>query len=525
MHTFTYDTFGRITKIVQPGDTLDKPTEQYAYHYGSPRSWVKTEKREISGQDGVLTSITYYDGLGRKLQTRLEGEDGKVVVAEAVTFDLRGQVRDQYLSYYAKAATLDYAPPEMDKPKTTTLYDPLARTLKTINPDSTEMRTQYRLLAQDLYDEEDSNPASPHFNTPTTQRFDGLNRLVRVLERNGKETYTTSYTYDLLGHLTSITDAQGNVKHQIFDALGRKLSSDDPDRGHMAYTYDDAGNLLETVDAKGQHIRYTYDGANRLTTENYVAAADDNIPDVVYHYDDDVSPDYPDAHNTRGMLAWIEDPSGREYLSYDARGNLAGRIKRIAVPGSNSLDFVTLMRYDDLNRLVGFTYPDGTIVNYQYNAQSLLEAIPGYVANIDYAATGQRTAIATADGVTTAYMYDNRQRVIELRSANQPGTVLQDWRYGFDGAGNILHIDDLRPGPRTPLGARTPAGDDSRTFTLDDLYRLTSVRYTAGADHIDYAYDAIGNLIKKTSNLPALNLGEMRYGQTGPRELPAVPTP
>ncbi|MCB0124793.1 MAG: VCBS repeat-containing protein, partial [Caldilineaceae bacterium] len=253
LHTFEYDTFGRISKIVQPGDTLEKPTEQFTYHFNSPRSWIKVEHREISGQDGVFTTLTYYDGLGRKLQMRSEGEDGKVVVSDAVAFDLRGQVRDHYLTYYAEPATWDYAPAKIDKPKTSTLYDPMGRAIKMINPDDTEVYTQYRPLAQEFYDEEDTNPASTHFDTPTTQHFDGLQRLVVVEERNGKETYTTSYAYDLLGNLTSITDAQGNIKRQTFDALGRKLSSDDPDRGHMAYIYDDAGNLLETMDAKEQH--------------------------------------------------------------------------------------------------------------------------------------------------------------------------------------------------------------------------------------------------------------------------------
>lgn len=515
---FRYDSLARLTALVKPGDTLELPTQVFSYTLGGAVSAVTTESRVRSGTADVFRSVSYVDGLGRQLQTRTDGEDGKVVVRDAMTFNARGKERDKFLPYYATTPTLAYSPPDASLPKTSAMYDPLLRQVRTTNPDGTFGRTEYRPFEQTVFDDEETNPASPHFNQPKTFRFDGLGRQIQTLEHSGTFTYTTSFGYDLLDNLTSITDANGNVKRQTFDGLKRKLSMDDLDRGVMTYTYDDAGNLLETVDAKGQHLQYTYDGVNRILTETDGSTGSGAAPDVRYHYDADLAAEHSDAANAMGRLAWIEDRSGREYRTYDARGNLAGRIKRLSVPGHGpALDFVTLMRYDDMERPIELTYPDGVTVTYRYNGQSLLDAIPGYVDHVGYLASGQRAALATSDGVQTSYGYDSRLRLTDLHAADPHGAALQSLRYHFDGVSNIVGIDDLR-------SDRTTADDDTRAFTLDDLYRLTEVRYPAGAgDHIDYAYDPLGNLVHQASNIPSSDLGDLQYGQAaGPHALTQV---
>ena len=515
---FVYDGLARLAAIVRPDDSLTLPSQTFIYRAGSAVSSVTTESRKQSATSNVYRTITYVDGLGRPLQTRSEGENGKVVVKDATTFNLRGGLHEKFLPYYAANAALDYAAIEAGQTKLSFTYDPLQRPVSMINPDHTITRTLYLPLETVRYDEEDVQPSSPHYNTPTTLRYDGRGRLIQVLERNNSEVYTTTYGYDVLDNLISIIDTQGNLKRQRFDWLNRKIVIDDPNRGVKTFIYDDVGNVLETVDAKGQSITYTYDGVNRIRSENFVLTPGDTTPEIVYHYDADLAAEYPDANHTQGRLSWVEDPSGREYLSYDGRGNLAGKIKRILQPGSNiALDFVTLMQYDAMDRLVATTYPDGVTLTYQYNDQALLESIPGYLTNIDYIASDQRDQVLTSDGVTTDHDYDNRLRMATLRAFNAAGTALQAWHYQFDAASNITQIDDLRPD-------RTLADDDSRLFTLDNLYRLTSVKYAAGAqDRVDYTYDPLGNLTRKTSTLPSENLGEMRYGQAaGPHALTQV---
>lgn len=517
-HTYTYDTFGRLSSIVHPGDTVAQPTQRFRYEIGSPRSAIFSEYRERSGEDEFYTTVTYFDGLGRKLQVRSEAEDSQVMVTEATLFNARQSARDEFLPYYDTG--MAYRAPDPALPHVTQIYDPMSRAVRRNHPDGTFTRVDYQPLVQVLYDEENTNPASPYHNMPRTLTFDGQERLVTVEElnqvHNQLQRYTTRYSYDYLGNLTEIVDTEGNVKRQFFDALSRKIAIDDPDRGRADFTHDDNGNVIESVDAKGQRLHFAYDAANRIVALNLVTGADDRTPEMRYHYDADLSTDYPDATNTQGRLAWVEDESGAEYLSYDDRGNMTGRIKRVIVPESNDrIDFAMRMEYDTMQRMVAYSYPDGVVQQFRYNEQSFVDAIPGFVNNIDYIALGKRSRITTADGATTHYGYDARQRMETLRTVGQDGTIYQDWRYQLNGLSSIERIDDLRPN-------KTAADDDTRTFRYDALQRLTRVQYASG-DHIAYEYDPIGNLMGKVSSLPEADLNTFNHGgAAGPHAVTQV---
>lgn len=528
-NAYTYDTFGRITRIVKPGDTLLLPTQQFTYTLGSPRSSIVTAQRERSGTADVRLGVTYFDGLGRKLQTRGEAEvSGQFVVQEALTFNARQSERDKFLPYLDD--TFAYAPPDPRLPRTTLYYDPMKRITRTVNPDGTFSSVTHHPLEQVQYDEEDNTPGSTHFDTPKMLDYDGLERLVGVQEINHMggqlQVYNTSYAYNPLGHLTVITDAMGNVKTMQYDSLSRKVYMDDPDRGEMFYTYDDAGNLVQTVDAKGQVISTTYDAAKRPLAELWVLDDTSVYTAAVYHYDTDLSSLHPDARNTLGQVAYIEDQAGAVYFSYNERGSVAGQIRRFETSpltpllqgegntpfppvggraGEGGVEFTTLMQYDAMDRLTQLTYPDGMTVTYEYNAQGLLERIPGYVEDVDYIASGQRAAIAYANSVTTTYDYDIRLRMRYLQSLNSQA-ALQDMRYAFDNSSDIVSITDNRPD-------RTAENDQTQVFAYDDLYRLTGAVGTYG--QIDYAYNSVGNMISKTSTTAdeRLNLGDMRYGE------------
>lgn len=516
-YLFVYDAFGRITKLVKPGDTVVLPTQAFSYNLGSPRSSISTALRQQSGTTNVLTSTVYFDGLGRKLQTRRQAENNQVVVEGAMNFNIRQSERDSWLPYFA--TDFAYAAPDPASPHTSKRYDPLGRLLQATNPDGSFSSVSYQPLTQVQFDEEDNRPASPSFNTPKTLFYDGLERLVGVEEVNivngATERYTTRYAYDRLGNLTQITDALGNIKTMQYDALSRKLFMDDPDHGVMQYSYDDNGNLIQTTDAKGQVIRTSYDAANRKQVEQWSQPDGSFKTAFTWHYDADLSPFHADAGNTLGQVTYIEDSEGATFFSYDARGNVAGRLRRFAAEGWS---FVTRRAYDAQDRLTQLTYPDGFTVNYAYNTQGLLEHISGFVENVDYNAANRRTTIAYTNGAVTGYHYDLRQRLDQMRTTASQ-RLLQDLAYQFDGVSNIIAITDNRPD-------RTAANDQNQRFQYDALYRLTQSTGTYG--QIDHAYNAIGNMIRQNATGSAgspidarLNLNEMKYGEngTGPHAL------
>ena len=490
---FQYDTFGRLSAIIKPGDTAEYPTQHFVYSLASPVSQLQTSSREASGKPGTFDTLSYFDGLGRKLQTRSEAEAGQWVVSEAASFNLRKGIQRQWLPYFDTSQ--NYAAPSLDKPNTLMSYDARSRSIQETNPDGSLRRTVYRPLEKVQYDEEDNRTGGVHIDTPTSTFTDGRNRLVEVRERNGADTYTTRYAYDGLDNLVKITDHEGNVKTLFFDGLGRKTAMDDPDKGTMVYRYDDAGNLLETTDAKQQKVNYTYDAANRILTESQLG----NVK-VRHHYDSDLPAQ--SLHNTLGRLAWVEDEAGSETYSYDSRGRIIQQTRNL-----DGLHFMTGMAYDAMDRLTALGYPDGSRVSYLYNAMNRLEAVPGYVNNIDYTPTGQKAAFAYANGAQSSFTYDERQRLNWL-SSTVNSTALQDLAYYYDQSSNITRIADQR-------AVKTPE-DRSADYHYDDLYRLSGA--TATTWNEQYQYNPIGNMTFKS------DLGLMGYGAgpAGPHALTAV---
>jgi len=582
---YGYDPMGRLVHMVKPGDSSEYPSSEYQYALAVPAgatgvvNYIETRLRdrtEILNPKSEMYLITrkYSDGLGRPLMSRGEAEPApgssapRVVVGGAVLFNARQKpVRTLNPFFTAQSgsleellafesieapnwrgqfvgdgglATLDLA----SAPASTIEYDATLRAIRTINPDGSAGQTAYEPYITRIFDENDADPASVHFNTPMVHFFDGLGRLIRVdelvrldgdgLPSESLNAWTTRYQYDLNDALTRITDSQDNVKEMRYDALGRKVFMNDPDAGASARVYDDASNLVETVDAKGQRITYTYDGAHRLLTEDYHDEASAEFsyhrsPDVAYFYDQPASQvDLGDgtrstARNTQGQLAYVDDASGQEHNSFDDRGRIEWTVKRIPDPqlgplfrdgpGPRALvAYKTAFDYDAMDRVTRLIYPDNDEVGYEYNARGLMRRIAGgpngaILSNIVYTPSAQEAQRDYGNGVVTTYDYDSRQRLRHLRSVFRPlasQRTLMDFAYTFDAASNLEAIQDRRPLSAIPPG---DARRNTQNFSYDDLYRLTRVQYnlpnppSGNGGEIHYRHDRIGNLLVQSSDI------------------------
>ncbi len=525
---YRYDYYGRLVKIVRPGDSDLLPSLSFDYTLADPEngllydydeagiltltqeaalaSSVLTSAREASGQAGTFDSIRYVDGMGRKLALVQEAATG-FLAKEALVFNAKGSTRFTFLPY--SVASQAFQAPSMGESKTESIYDAAGRPVLRVNPPDkdgavTGAITQHLPLEKV---ETDENLNAKRFF------YDGLERLIEVHEENGTDIYVTTYEYDPLGNLAGIVDAQNNVKTMYYDGLGRKVEMNDPDAGRKTYVYDSAGNLIQTTDNKGQVVQFTYDGANRVLAEDYLDSAAKN-PDVTFHYDA-TSPEYPYATNTKGELAWVEDLSGASFFSYDPVGNVEWMVKRIA-GGDSKSDYRLSYMYDAMSRVKSMTYPDGDRIYYVYDDGALLQSIPAIVSEILYHPSGQIDSILYANNVLTEYSYDPRYRLTRLKTTSQSRTQepLQDLHYTMDGVNNITSIVDGRVlPPDSPKSA-------SQTFAYDDLYRLVHAE-GLGYGEIDFQYDRIGNMIYKKSpedpdpghiDDPLINLGNMTIG-------------
>jgi RHS repeat-associated protein len=584
---FGFDTFGRLNSITKPYDTASFPTATFSYFLqesvggGQTANYIETDLREVAGQAGKYSSRSYFDGLGRKMMTRSQSDtNGVMIVNDADLFNQREGVWRTFLPYF-ESGTLDFNPVNQSGSYVETDHDALGReTVKSQPPTPPEnyrafSQTAYGPLTRLVQDEEQTQPSSPHFGAGMFYAEDGLRgsdghgRLRQVEEivhlsstgqtTGGLNTWLTQYNYDTLDDFLGYIDSQGNQKFFQYDALMRKTFMNDPDRGVMQWSYDPASNVTNTVDAKGQQIGYTYDGANRLQTETYF----DGLPmppwrpssanSVIYHYDVPFA-NIPvgngtttTAQNTLGKLAWVQDLSGEEHTSYDARGRVAFTIKRLPDPeflsatnvqATSLVSYQTAFQFDSLDRTIGLTYPDGDAIGYTFNQRNLLNSIQGgvnsltqngnVIQNITYAASGQLASILYGNGILTQYGYDPRLRLSSINTApaTNHSAPLIAFGYVFDDASNIKSISDNRP------TSAVAAGDPRRNnqvFGYDDLYRITSAGYgfsgpgdlTSDNGTISYAYDQIGNMLRQISSftntdsltgLPTVNLGQMSSG-------------
>lgn len=434
---YGYDAYGRLTSTIKPGDSAALPTEMYEYRMSDPfrgelydydaagalalspssptASSVTTRLREEEGQTGTFDVVNFVDGLGRELATIEEDESG-FVVANAVRFNGRATVREVFQPY--RSASAGYSLPVVGPTRQRTIqrYDATGRLIETVNPEDRDgqvssVSTVYEPLARAVFDENGNETKYLH---------DGLERLVEVQETNLGERYVTRYTYNPVDSLLQITDAQLNERAFEYDGLQRRTSINDPNRGITTHVYDDASNMIERLDAKGQRITNTYDGLNRLKSEDYhdtgLPFSYDRSPDVTYTYDVPTGPvDLGNGHsgipeNTAGFLTGVVDLSGEEHVSYDARGRVGWRVKRLVDPAvAAAVSFKTEMTYDSMDRVRDLIYPDGDRVQHVYNRRNKLEQIAGgpsgfVISNVNYRTSGQLERIDYGNGIATDYI-------------------------------------------------------------------------------------------------------------------------
>lgn len=521
LSTYHFDALGRLEKVVKPGDTNEKPTLKYTYVLNSPVSYVESNQRQRFGEDDTVDSRDYFDGLGRKLQTKVRAEDGRFVVKEAAAFNQRMTMKEKYFPYFAARSTFEYEPVDSAQPKISSAYDPIGREVVTVQPDGSFSSTVYAPLQKTVFDEENTEPTSPHYNRPKTYTHDGLERLVEVTERVGGDMYITSYTYDPLGNLTRFVDAERNPPTIFtYDGLSRKVAADDPDRGITRFTYFDTGSIQSQTDAKAQIIQYGYDSANRIQTEVFFVPGQQPQTHAIYHYDSErpigLPSDHPVLANTQGRLVYAEDLNGQSVFSYDDRGNIILETRK-----NERTFYTTQFRYDAADKLSTLTYPDPSLppehlltISHQYNVRGLLASIPNFANQITYQPSGQIESVLYGNGVLTSNSYDIRNRLSVLYT-DAPGErwrVIQDSKYDYDRVGNILAITDRR-------ADALDEANRTECFEYDDAHRLIHVegRCQQRAYYLDFSYSPTGNLIYKASDRPEIHIGSLRYGeQAGP---------
>ncbi len=347
---------------------------------------------------------------------------------------------------------------------------------------------------------------------------------------------STIYSYDDAGRMTAVTKADGGITTYAYDPMGHLLSLTDPLRQPQStpesggdcgtagtgdgldddsdtyvddgcpstiYSYDTAGRRTSMTDALGHTTDYGFDPAGQMTS-----MTDALTHSVLFGFDlagQQTSVTNADGYTTAytyddlGNVATKTDPLDRtQQWEYDPAGNLLDTI--------DARDVEVDYDYYDNNQLQDVTF-DGGNVSYTYDDIGRREHMYDSTGTTtwNYDAASNVTSINSPNG-TVAYTYDdaNDRQTMTLPSD-------RTFTYGYDATSGMLssitdwqdrEIDFTYDADGNRTGITRPNGLDS-TYTYDLADRLTAIDHANSGGTIqsfDYTLDAIGNRTAVTSN-------------------------
>lgn len=513
---YSYDESGRVDTVKGPIELASGRQYTIAFEYfpDADVPYAHTMHYD-SAYDSNIETFSFSDGLGRLVQTKksallfgnanTEDEPGFIVSGKTL-YDAFYRAVSIYQPTFEPAGTPgqynskpDNVTPTMQE------FDVQDRLVKVILPDGS--------TATHGYSVGNYNSETVHIDSLT----DALNNItVTFIKANGKQAANarktadgdiyTSYSYNGVGELISITDPLGNISTSEYDMLGRKLTFEHPDAGKNEFTYDDAGNLTGKITANlrkqipdGGSIAYKYD-RERLLEIIYPR----NIQNRVnYTYGEPGA-----SFNRAGRIVLVQDAGGGQEFFYGRLGEITKTIRTIQLGESDMRTWIWSAEYDTWGRVRSMTYPDGEKVLYSYNPAGNLSKLEGeklgrsytYISRLSYDRYEKQVYLKYGNGAETIYEYEPKlQRLKQMHVASGSQSIM-DNEYSYDLMGNILGVSN-NTSPSGDIGGTT-----RHTYSYDELYRLTgaSGEFRGKSSSEDYTlsmdFDIMGKILQKNQS-------------------------
>ncbi|WP_236872520.1 RHS repeat-associated core domain-containing protein [Burkholderia pseudomallei] len=482
--SYAYDSAGTLATVTYP----DQTTEQYTYD-ANHRMLTMQDRRGhvwVTNQydaNGRVTKQTYADNTS--YQFAYTSDSNNVVTATTLTDPNGNQEQVQFdpVSHYPSSDMRAYGT-------------------------SLVQTTTYKREPSGLVDSE-----TDALNRTTSYTYDALGNVTSITRLSGtSNAVTTNYTYtsdynqlasvtDPLGHTTTFSYTNGCLT-QITDALGHSTTIQCNAAGEPTAIQDALGNTASFA-YQGYDLQSITDPLNRTT--NYVV-------------------------DTLGRRIVTRDPLGNVTLTqYDTNDR--------GVASTDALNQTTTLAYDGNGNLLSVTLPNKGIMNYAYDnrnrpitrtdAMNQSESWTydgmgnvvthtdrkGQVTETSYDALNRKSLVSYADGSGIQAGYDAGSRLISLTDSNS-GTL----SWGYDGLDNMTSASSPQGslsytydagGRRTSMTAAVQA---TASYTYDNADHLTTI--TQGSETVQLAYDADNR--RTTLTLPngiAVNYGYDASGE------------
>ena len=460
--TWTYDSFGRpLTE-----NRADGTSTSTAYELCTTCATVGaavTKYTITTTQAGAPYSKTYYDLLGRKIQTETQDVNGTAIFAQ-IKYDNQGRAY-QTSQPFKSNTTIAW---------TTVEFDKLDRPVKVTAPDGN--------IATTTYNGYTTSTTNAKGQTETKVK-NSQGQLVTVTDTQSK---SLTYQYDPFGNLVKTTDVANNITVINYDKRGRKVAMDDPDQGVWTYQYDALGQLQQQTDAKFQTVTFDYDKLGRMTNRSE--------PDLISTWTyDTCDPTLNPAGKCVGKVVTEVSSTNytRTYL-YDSLGRLTAELDNV------DQGYGVTKSFDSYGRVSTLAYPSGNGISYStqnvYSSSSgLLKEVRETSGNVllwqagttDNA--GRLTQQIYGNGITNTTTYDAATgRIVQVQAG--ANNSISNQSFVYDSIGNLTQRYDAVTGL-------------NESFAYDSLNRLTSTSAQAASGpltQVTLTYNAIGNILTKS---------------------------
>jgi len=507
--SYSYDALGNQTTAYSNyvGQLLYKSLPNTQSGYQSAYTY-DAHGNPASTTIGAITTSTVWDQTWNK-PTQVTDPLGNVTT---YTYNQAGSTAPGTLAKVVHpAVTYNGA---SQNPTETFTYNANGQVLTATAADGEVTAYGYSATTHDLTTVTTDSGASPHLNLTTTYgydtvgnvysvtdprgynfqaNFDGARRMLHSItppiSAQGNGIWSTFYTYDLNGRLIQKSQDPGGgqpavVINMTYDAVGNLLTQSEPTNSgtvrNTVYTYDADERVSTVTDPAGQVVTTTYDADSRP----YQTLMNGTVTQT-HSYTGD------------GLPAALADGNGHSLTySYDAYDRLTktgytdGTSETLVLDNASRVTtstnrggLQTAFTYDAMNRVTketdqSFSAPFTT--TYDLAGRPLTVTYSAGTFTYQYDSAGRQSATTRPDGLAIKYAYD--------ADGNDAAITYPDnftYSYAYDELDRMTNVSE------------TPAGSTTVTslahYTYDPLSRRTTLTYANGASTA-YSYDAFSGL-------------------------------
>ena len=298
--------------------------------------------------------------------------------------------------------------------------------------------------------------------------------MLTATQGSGEKASTSSYTYDSVGNVTSVTNGNGKVTSYSYDQLSNLVERMTSLGDKETYTYNVNNQLEKVTKSDGKTISYDYNKLDQLLKVEYSEKQDGQ---VLYTYDAD------------GRRVSMSDLTGTSQYATNEEGEITG-----VRQGDGSLIQYEYDAYGNISKMI---YPDGSTVSYTYDELDRLTSVTdvkGQKTSYSYNPAGDLTEVDRGDGTKSFLTYDKAHRLTELRHMDKQDKLISSYGYEYDDGGYIAK-ETIKQDGETLV----------HTYTYDTLGQVENMTVSDGAgkelSKLSYTYDLAGNKLTSTETV------------------------